>query len=460
MLTKTTPMTHTFLYCLIFLLTLLILVTIHEWGHFWVARRLGVKTLQFSFGFGKPLWRRIGRDGTEYVFSWLPLGGYVQLLDGRTAPVPEAEKHRAFDTQSLWARMAILLAGPAMNMVLGFVAFTLVFIIGTQRITPVVGEVIPYSIAAAAQVSKNAEITMIDGQPVDSWQKVGILLVGRLGDSGSLILKTTGPKAATSSVFTLPLADWRVDHLTPNPLKSLGIVPYHPPMPAVIDRLEADSPAATAGIKPGDRILSINNRIIKDWLDLVNYTKTLPGETVPVAVERAGKRLLFQITLEKHLSGLHWEGKMGVSAAPPAWPADKRHLFQLAPLAALQQAVKEVAIITQFNGVIIKKLLTGKISLLSMGGPISVFETSTLAFQQGITIYLSFLGFLSVMLACINLLPIPGLDGGQLLFCLIEGFARRPIAWRWQQLFLRLGVICLILLMVQATVNDILRLFS
>jgi len=191
----------------------------------------------------------------------------------------------------------------------------------------------------------------------------------------------------------------------------------------------------------------------------MKYAKTLPGKTVPVEIERAGTRLSLNMTLDKHLNGFHWEGRMGVHTQPPQWAANKRYLFQLPLPAALHEAAKEVQLIAQFNGVVIQKLLSGKISLLSLGGPIAIFETSTLAFQQGLAIYISFLGLLSLMLACINLLPIPGLDGGQLLFCVIEGIVHRPIAWHWQQLFLRAGVVCLILLMVQATVNDILRLF-
>ncbi len=451
-------MTSILLYSFIFIITLLILVTIHEWGHFWVARRLGVKTLRFSFGFGKPLFRRVGRDGTEYVFSLLPLGGYVQLLDTRTQVVPASEKHRAFDTQSLWVRLSILFAGPLMNLVLGFVAFTLVFIIGIQRVVPIVGEVVPYSIAQQAHLPTGAEIKMLDDQPVNSWQQVGMLLVEKLGDSDQLMIGVRMPDTSVTQAFALSLAHWQIDSLQPDPLKSLGIVPYHPAMPPIIDRVEKNSAAEKAAIKQGDRVLSLNHRPVKDWRDLVTYIKTLPGKTVPVEIARAGQRTLHTVTLDKRLGGLHWEGKMGIAAHPPIWPENKRYLLQLGLPAALQEAAHEVKDMMKFNIIVIKKLLTGKISLLSMGGPLAIFETSTLAFQQGIAVYLSFLGLLSVMLACINLLPIPALDGGQILFCLIESFIRRPISLRWQQLFLNVSAAFLVFLMVQATINDLLRL--
>jgi len=501
-------MVSTLLYILAFLVTVLLLVTVHEWGHYWVAKRLGVKVLRFSVGFGKPLWRRISKTGTEYAVAWVPLGGYVKLLDEREGPVPEDEKHLAFNQQSYLVRCAIVLAGPLINILFALLMFWIVWVVGAEQVKTVIGQVIPQSIAAEAGVPENGQIVAVDGKTVNSWSKIIILLVRHLGETDPMKLTVTSSVAlgenhhellpdnnrcakqgfaccqgeesrfsplttlhrgcsaetAVSSsmnsvkTYTLPLKNWRIDEFNPDLLESLGIIPYHPPLPPVIYKIQPDSPAAKSALKVGDKILSIDDQASEDWSDLAKRIHKHPDETLRIVVKRGEEILTFNVLSSWRLENLRPIGYLGVEIAPMTWPDNMRYKAKLPLSSGFIHAAQDVWSFTAFNFIVLQKIVTGKVSLHTLGGPIAIFETAGMAFQQGVVIYIAFLGVISIMLACMNILPIPGLDGGHLLFFAIEKCIGRPISLAVQVLVFRLGMIALLLLIAQATANDLMRL--
>ncbi len=447
---------------LVFLVSILLLITVHEFGHFWVARRLGVKVLRFSLGFGKPIFRRQGRHGTEYVICILPLGGYVKLLDEREGTVKPQELHQAFNRQPLWKRALIVVAGPAINLLFALVAFFTIWVIGVEQVKPVIGEVIPQTVAAQSGIPAGAEIVAVDGQPVGSWQKMAILLVSWFGDTGTLLVQAIPPGADKARTYSMQLKKWQPNNgLEPDPFKSLGIVPYRPPIPLVIEKVMSESPAEQAGLQKGDRIVAVDQQPYQDWQPLKKFVNQHPNQTIQVTYMRGEKTQEAQVSLQSRYGKLfHRVGYLGIEPKEPIWPPGMRYTKQLSPIAAMGQAFSDVGMYLRFNFVVIGKMIVGNISMRSLGGPVSIFQTSSLAFHQGLVIYIAFLGLLSVLLAGMNILPIPGLDGGHLLFFMMEGIAGRPVSARLQLLLLKLGILFLLMILFQATVNDIIRLVN
>ena len=450
-----------FLQILAFLIAIFLLITIHEYGHFWVARKVGIKVLRFSIGFGRPLWQWQGKDGINYVIAWLPLGGYVKLLDEREGEVPLEQLPYAFNRQTVWRRFLVVSAGPAMSWLLGLLLFWLVFIIGLQQVKPIVGDVLPHSIAAQAGLPKGAQLLAIDNHPTSTWQKVLIAMIFRLGETGVMQVTAVPTHAKQPQQYTFNLSTWKVGGLNPDPLISLGITPYLPPIIPVIYKVETNQAAAHAGLLPGDQILAIDGQAIKNWQQFMQIVQQHPNKNVHVLIQRDGqhKNIAVQIGAKKISDG-KVIGFLGVQAMAPHWPEAMKFTQQYSVLTAWMPAFQEAVLFSKLNFLALGKMIVGHISLRGLGGPITIFTSASLAFKQGVVIYLSFLALLSVTLACINILPIPGLDGGHLLFLLLEVLRGRPFSVAAEVLAWRLGMIFLILLMVQATMNDLLRLFS
>jgi regulator of sigma E protease len=454
-------MTHFLLNFLVFLVSVLLLITIHEFGHFWVAKRLGVKVVKFSVGFGRAIWHRSGRDGTEYAIAILPLGGYVRLLDERDGgEIAEADRPYAFNRQALWKRALIILAGPGINVLFAIFAFWIMWMAGVERVKPVVGEIVPNSIAAQSGLPAGAEIFNVDGQKTLNWQKINILIISKIGDQDSLIIKALIPGEHQLRTYSLPLKDWKIDALQPDPLKSLGIMPYEPKIEPVIGKVLPGSPAASAELQRNDRILTIAGQSITRWSDIIKQINAHPSQFMQMTLQRGGQTLSLNVKIGRQLSGFKWIGYMGIEPYSINWPPGMVYTVKFSPAQAFLHSLSEIKILTQFNYLVLGKMIMGKVSTQSLGGPISIYQTSSLAYMQGLVIYIGFLGLLSLMLALINILPIPGLDGGHLLFFVIEGIIRRPLSTGVQVLIIRIGFLFLLLLMVQATLNDFLRVFA
>lgn len=445
---------------LTFIVTILLLVSIHETGHFLVAKALGIKVIRFAVGFGKPIYRHYSRQGTEYVVGLIPLGGYVKLLDEREMVVPDDEKASAFNRQPLWARTLVVIAGPFTNFIFAIFCFWLMYMIGVEALRPEIGAVQPGSIAAQAGLQAGDQVISVDQQATPSLQKVVLQIIKRLGEKTSLEITTQPINSAQTQAHRLNLATWSVNKLTPDALTSLGIIPPRPALPAIIQSLEQNGPAEKAGLKPGDRIVAINDRPVQDWYGFIEIIQQSPGARITVAFERGSQLKSTQVVTETNYKlGGAKVGHLGVQTTVVALPDSMKLLRQYPPLRALRVAAEDTWQYFVFNAVVIKKMFLGQISVGTLGGPIAIFQSAGLAFRQGISVFLGFLGLISVMLAFLNVLPIPGLDGGHLFNYLIELIIRRPLPLQYEIMSVRIGFFLLLLLMITATFNDLLRLF-
>jgi regulator of sigma E protease len=445
-----------------FLMTVLVLVSIHEAGHMVVARALGIQVLRYSIGFGKVLWRHQSKkSGTEYAISLLPLGGYVKLLDEREMAVPEADKHRAFNRQSLLSRIAVVAAGPLTNIIFAIVVYWIMFSVGVEVVKPIVGQVTANSVAAQAGIHSGDTITKVGGKSVADWQDILLPLIGRMGESGELSIETISPQGQVEQ-HRIDVAQWKVDPLTPDPLQSLGIEPFRPPQPAIVEKVQPDSPAAKAGVKPGDQFIAVDGKAVKDWYALVKTIQPHPGKNFNFTLERDGKPLALAITPDSkfYLRGMQSIGVIGVNVKPTDFPQSMKFEKKYSPLKAFVPASAETLRFFNFNFVMIKKMFKGEISLRSLGGPITIFNSADRAFKAGLIVFLNFLALISVMLAFVNVLPIPGLDGGHILYFLIEFILRRPLSAAVEIFTMRLGLLFLLLLTLAVSFNDIMRLLK
>lgn len=449
-----------FLSIVAFLFAISILALIHEYGHFLVARFFNIKVLKFSIGFGKPLFSWHGKNETEYLISAIPLGGYVKMLDSREGEVTNEELSFAFDHKPVLQRMLVVLSGPFTNIIFTILAFWLIFMIGLKSPKPIIGKVLPNTIASIAGIKNGDEIVAINKQKVINWQDILVAIFARIGNKDILQVDTKAQDASIES-HNLDLKNWHLDMLVLDPLRDLGIEPYHPNPPSIIKEIGKDSPALKAGFLQNDKVIAVNNIKVSDWDTLVEYIKNHPREKLNFVVLRHGKQLsISAITGWKYGEGWKKIGFLGISPVQMEWPKDFFIKQQYSPPLAIFHAFNNTFSFLHFNFIVIEKLITGKISILVLGGPISIFQSAASALNQGIIVYFTFLALLSLMLAFVNLLPIPGLDGGYVIFLLLEAIMKKPLSNAVQLLIFRLGLIFLALIMFQATLNDLMRLWK
>ncbi len=444
----------------VIIFSFMLLVGIHEFGHFLIARLVGVKVLCFSFGFGKILYRFKDKLGTEFAISAIPLGGYVRLLDEREAAVPVELREYAFNRQPIYKRTAIIIAGPLFNLILAFMIYWASLTMGVMQIVPTIGEIKPKSIAELAGMHPSEEIINVDGHNVQGWPATTLRIIQRLGHPGILTITTIIPKTQTKQTYQLKLTHWSIGDLNPEPVESLGIVPLKPPMPAQFAMVLPNSPAAQAGLKANDLVMNVNGKTIKNWEALLTLIEHSPGQNLLFGVQRNKQSLTINVTIGSKTT---WYGKtvgfIGVKDVQPQWPPNSLRIRQYPFYVAWLPAAQEVYFFTEYNLVVLQKMLSGVISLKSLGGPISIFQGTLIAANHGIIAYLVFVAFISICLGIINLLPIPGLDGSQLIYFLIEKIrGGKPVSLAVQLLLFRLGVIALILLLFQGMINDLMRL--
>jgi len=452
-------MDMTALYMIIGTLVALgVLVTFHEFGHFWVARRCGVKVLRFSVGFGTPLVRWHDRQGTEFVIAAIPLGGYVKMLDEREGDVPPALVGQSFNRKPVGQRIAIVAAGPVANFLLAIFFFWVLAMLGSQQIRPVIGTVENGSPAAAAGLTAGQEIVSVDGKPTNGWSAVNLQLVRRLGESGTLNIGVRDEGSSTDQQRQVKLDQWLKGADEPDPIRSLGLQPWRPAIEPVLAEIDPKGPAGAAGLKTGDRLLGIGGQSVNEWQQVVDSVRARPGAQVVVRVERDGAPLDVPVTLGVKGEGEAAAGYLGAGVKGGQWPASMLREVSNGPLEAVGEGLSRTWNMSVLTLGSLKKMLFGELSVKNLSGPITIAKVAGASAQSGVGDFLNFLAYLSISLGVLNLLPIPVLDGGHLLFYLVEWARGRPLSDRVQGWGVQIGISLVLGVMLLALINDLGRL--
>ena len=430
-----------------FLVTLGLLVTIHEFGHFVIARWSGVGVVRFAVGFGRPLLRFRDKRGTEFVLGVIPLGGYVRMLDDREAPVPQAEVGRIYTQLSPWWRIAIALGGPFANFALAVAAYWLIFVIGTTSLTPTIAAPPVSSIAARAGLTAGLELTAIDGRRVQSWEDVAMALADRLGESGTINVEVR-QQGATRNV-PLAITDWQKGVAEPDPIGGLGLVPTALP---VLGKVLAGSAADHAGLRVGDRIERVNGAAIASWREWEKAIHGAPGKSLQVDVSRDRDSIALTLVPEPKTDAQG--APYGLAGVMPLFAS-----VRYGPIESLGRALRRTGQNVGMTVGFVKKIVTGLVSSKTISGPITSARIARASAQAGFEYYVEVLALLSISLGVLNLLPIPILDGGHVLFCSLELLIGRPVPEAIQALGLQLGLFFVAGLMMLAIYNDLARLF-
>ncbi|UPQ88559.1 sigma E protease regulator RseP [Vibrio sinaloensis] len=442
-----------------FIVALGILVAVHEFGHFWVARRCGVKVEKFSIGFGKSIWSRVAKDGTEYSLSIIPLGGYVKMLDSRVDEVAEQDRRFAFDTKPLWKRTAIVAAGPIFNFLFAIFAYWLVFLIGVPAVKPVVGQVTPYSIAAEAGLESGMELKAVSGVKTADWESVNMGLISHIGDSQLTLTVAPAGEVGVEETKRLDLTNWNFDPEKESAMAALGFMPYTPDIIARITSVSQQGAGDKAGLQVGDLLLDIDGVEITNWQQVVDKIQQSPNQPLALNVERDGAKVeLTLIPESRTLSGDRVVGFAGIAPEVAEWPENYRFDLQYGVIESVGKAIEKTGQVINLTISMLKKLIVGDVGLNNLSGPISIAKGAGTTADYGLVYFLGFLALISVNLGIINLVPLPMLDGGHLLFFAIEAIIKRPVPEKFQEVGYRLGGAIIFSLMIVAIFNDFARL--
>ncbi|MBT3833627.1 MAG: RIP metalloprotease RseP [Gammaproteobacteria bacterium] len=468
------------------LVTLSILVTIHEFGHYWVARLCNVHVIRFSVGFGKSIYMKKGRQPvyeeqpvydkegnlvpvrtrsneplapTEFTIAAIPLGGYVKFLDEREGYVPDDQIHLAFNRKTVWQRIAIVSAGPIANFLLAIAAYWMLFASGVTGVIPVLGELDPESAAARAGLQQGHEIVAVDGKATKTWSEVNLGLFDRLGETGEIVLTVVEPGSYDAqSNYKVPVTQWLSNSAAPVPARDLGLVVQLPEFPAVIGGLNDDGRATASGVEVGDEFLSVDGVSVMDWPHLVDVIQGSPEQTLNVIVLRSGQTMKIDLTpkgIERDGSIL---GFIGASPQPVNFPPEMLRETRYPIYSAWMPAAVKTWEVTLFTLASIKKMIVGAISPKNLSGPITIAQVASATAENGLESFVGFIALLSISLGVINLLPIPVLDGGHLVYYFIELIAGRPVPERVQVWGFQMGTFLIMGIMVLAFYNDLTRL--
>ncbi len=451
-----------FLSVLSFILAIAILVAVHEWGHFIVARLAGVKVLRFSIGFGRPLWaKKYGPDQTEFCISAIPIGGYVKLLDERDCAVTLGEQERAFNRQSIPVKTAVLAAGPILNFLFAIIAYWGMYVVGVPGLKPVIGVVEPDTIAARAGLLDGDQINAVGGHEVATWEGAVLDILGQMLETGDIELQVTATDGASRHVVLH--AGGRESELTePGKLfTGLGISPWSPVVPAVIDKLTPGGSAERAGLLAGDEVVAADGEPILSWVEWVKFVRARPGQAVTAMIVRDGREQELQILIGTVREDDESIGRIGATVRigddiMEGMRAEQRYGF----IAALPVATAKTWNMMALTVRMVVSMVTGNVSVKNISGPINIAQFAGQSASVGPVAFLGFLAIVSISLGILNLLPIPMLDGGQIAYQLVEAMKGSPLSERAQMFGQQMGILFLLLLMSFAFYNDLARLLG
>ncbi|MGR3982327.1 sigma E protease regulator RseP [Pseudoalteromonas sp. 1181_04] len=440
-----------------FILALGILVTVHEYGHFWVARKAGVKVLRFSIGFGKPLIKWHDKHDTEYVIAAIPLGGYVKMLDERVDEVPADQRHLSFNAKSVQARIAIVAAGPLANFIFAIFALAAMYMVGVQSVKPVVGSVNEGSRAEQAGIMPSQQIVKIGDANIATWQDATFALMASLGDKSVAV--TVRDEQFQEQVKMLDIDGWKLDQQDVPPLASLGIVPFRPQATLTVATISPNSAAADANLQAGDEIIAVNGETITSWTQLVNVIQQSANKSLQFSVKRQDSIELLNVTPkgQRNSDGL-LQGFLGVAPVVEKWPDGYIETRHYGPLDSMVLGVTETWRLISLSFDMIGNLITGQVSVKNLSGPVGIAVGAGTSVSYGLVAFLGFLALISVNLGVFNLLPLPVLDGGHLMYYIIELFRKKPVSEKTQEFGFKVGGLLLIFLTCFALFNDVSRL--
>ena len=444
---------------LITLLTLGIVVTIHEFGHFWVARRCGVKVLRFSIGFGPSIYRRSDKHGTEFILAAFPLGGYVKMLDGREEDVLEKDQPYAFNNKPVEQRLAVFAAGPMANLILAIAVYWFLFVGGVTGVVPIIDTVEPGSIAEMASLESGQEIIAVDGELTPTWEALHFRLLQRIGESGPIGFSVKYPNSDFVYQSQGELNNWLAGSEARDLIGGLGLGLYRPAILATIGQVVEASPAQKAGLMVDDTIMSANGSEITDWVAWVDYVRSRPGQILDVTYLRGDSEYSTLLTPAKlyDQDGVAY-GQVGLGVKVPEWPPSMLRDFSYGVFGSLVKSVEKTGSMALFTLDSIKKMLMGLISPKNLSGPITIAKVASATADSGLESYLGFIALFSISLGVLNLLPIPVLDGGHILYGVIELLTKREVPMKIQVLGYQLGLFIIVGVMILALYNDISRL--
>ncbi|MHA3049035.1 RIP metalloprotease RseP [Acinetobacter sp. ANC 4639] len=435
------------------------LIAIHEFGHYWVARKLGVKVLVYSIGFGPTVLNWTSKkSGIQYRLSALPLGGYVKMLDEREGDVKAEDLPFAFNRQSPWKRIAIVAAGPLINLIFAILLFWVLFLPQQEQLNTRVGKVIPETSAAIAGLQVGDKVVAIDGKTTSTWEALNFALVDRAGETGQIQVQAEHQGQLKN--FSLPIQHFLKDQ-TQSALDTLGFLPYRPKIEPVIDQLVPDGAASRQGMQKGDKIIAIDGVKTPDWFDVVDIVQKSPEKLLKIDVERQGKVLQLQVMPQGKRDNMgNVTGMLGVQtkSAHINVPSQYKQTIQYTPVQAFGKAVQKTGEISSMILNSMTKMVRGLIGLENLSGPITIAKVAGQSAEMGWQTFISFMALMSVSLGILNLLPIPMLDGGHLVYYFIEAIRGKPVSEQIQMIGFKIGMVLLGSMMVLALFNDFMRL--
>jgi regulator of sigma E protease len=448
-------------YVLAFLVAIGVLVAVHEYGHFWMARRLGIRVLRFSIGFGRPLWSRRGADGTEYAIAAIPLGGYVKMLDEREGPIDPAIVSEAYNRKPVWARILVLLAGPVANFLFAVAAYWVLFVAGVPALKPVVGDVAEDSVAARAGMRAGDEIVGVGRRDTGTREGAVLAILEELMEGQGIELRLRGSDGEARRIELRVDGERRALTEPGALLPGIGFEFWYPEVPARVGKVLPGSPAERAGLREGDEVIAVDGEPVGDFAALVARVQPRPGARLELSVARGGETLVVPVEVESHREGDRFVGRIGLQPATGGeLPESMRTLERHGPLSALARATEKTWNMSALTVRMLWNVATGDVSVKNLSGPINIAEYAGFSARQGILAFLSFLAIVSVSLFVLNLLPIPILDGGQIVYQLAELAKGSPLSDRAQAVGQQVGLLLLLILMSFAFYNDLSRLFS